>query len=254
MNGPNAGFRASNAQAISNVQLGINSVQVATRVLSPSILVLSEFHGPGWSVRVNGESAELLEADYALMGVALGPGQHEVEFVYVPAAFPTAITLSLAGVVCALGLVTYRPKIRTWLQPSAEGGPQYTRAAFSHAMTVFVTVVACSYLASFLSGPEAELDAIEIGMELSATEIVAGSGSYSIFFTGISSEGHILIRYRIDDGPIQEFTVFVCPGRMPFDVTFDVSEETERGTYTFIELQPPGTDEWIEVNSAITIR
>ena len=265
MNGPNAGSQGSNAQAISNVQLGINFVQVATRVVSQSILVVSEFYGPGWSVKVNGESAELLEADYALMGVALGPGQHEVEFVYVPAAFPTAMTLSLAGFVCALGLVTYRPKIRAWLQPSAAGGPQYTRAAFSHAMTVFVTVVACSYLASFLDRPEAELDAFEIGMELSATEIVAGSGSYSIFFSGISEEGPITVRYRLDGGPIQEFTVFVgtiCPGLIPFDVTergtytvtFNVSEETERGTYTFIELQAAGADEWIEVNSAITVR
>ena len=264
MNGLNAGSQASNDQAISNVQLGVNFVHVATRVLSPSILVVSELHGPGWSVRVNGESAELLEADYALIGVALGPGQHEVEFVYVPVGFPTALKLSLAGFVCALGLVIYRPKIRTWLQPSAAGGPQYARAAFSHAVTVVVTVVACGYIASALDGPEAELSAFEIGMELSATEVVAGSGSYSIFFTGFS-EGSVLVRYRIDDGPIQEFTVFVCPGRMPFDVseetgqgaytvTFDVSEETERGTYTFIELQPPGTDEWIEVNSAITIR
>ena len=134
-------------------------------------------------------------------------------------------------------------------------------------MTVFVTVVACSYLASFLDRPEAELDGFEIGMELSATETVAGSGSYSIFFSGISEEGPITVRYRLDDGPIQEFTVFVsvCPGLMPFDVseetergtytvTFNVSEETERGTYTFIELQPAGTDEWIEVNSAITVR
>lgn len=46
------------------------------------VLVIADAHLSGWRVRVDGEAAELLTVDHALMGVVLPAGSHTVELVY----------------------------------------------------------------------------------------------------------------------------------------------------------------------------
>ncbi len=61
-----------------------NGVKVQTTSAGPSILVLSENYYPGWQVRVDGKSTEIMRVNYNLRGVVLGEGAHSVEFVYRP--------------------------------------------------------------------------------------------------------------------------------------------------------------------------
>jgi len=66
----------------------------------PGILVLAESWSEGWMVRVDGEPAEALVADHALLGVALQAGQHTVEWSYDPPGLRTGLLLlglGLAG-------------------------------------------------------------------------------------------------------------------------------------------------------------
>lgn len=71
-----------------------NVVQIRTRSVSPSILVLSENFYPGWRAYVDGESAEILRVNYNLRGLALSEGEHVVEFVYRPYSVLIGLAIS----------------------------------------------------------------------------------------------------------------------------------------------------------------
>lgn len=81
-----------------------NEVEIAARVASPAILVLSDNHYPGWRVDVDGQRAPLLRADYNLRGVQLPLGEHRVRFRYAPASFRIG---ALISAFTALGLVAW---------------------------------------------------------------------------------------------------------------------------------------------------
>lgn len=70
--------------------------------LRPAVLVLAENHYPDWRVRVDGEDAPLLRVNHSLLGVALGPGEHSVEFAFRPAALYRGIWISLAALAALL--------------------------------------------------------------------------------------------------------------------------------------------------------
>jgi hypothetical protein len=63
----------------------------------PGLLVLSEVFHPGWQATVDGEPAEIVEANGVLRGVYLGEGTHRVEMVYRPWAVAAGAILSLAA-------------------------------------------------------------------------------------------------------------------------------------------------------------
>ena len=79
-----------------------NRVEVKTTSAAPSILVLSENHYPGWRAYVDGRAAEDLRVDYGLRGVALGAGEHRVEFVYRPKSVLIGLFISLATLATLL--------------------------------------------------------------------------------------------------------------------------------------------------------
>ena len=57
-----------------------NSVVVETVTEGERLLVLSDVYYPEWSVLVDGVSIDIIEVDYALRGVVVPSGKHEVEF------------------------------------------------------------------------------------------------------------------------------------------------------------------------------
>ncbi|HEY2383065.1 MAG TPA: YfhO family protein [Terriglobia bacterium] len=58
-----------------------------TRGSGPSILVLSQTYYSGWQATIDGREASVEPVDFALSGVALPSGTHEVRFVYRPESF-----------------------------------------------------------------------------------------------------------------------------------------------------------------------
>ncbi len=61
------------------------------------LLLLADTWAPGWSARVDGKEAPLLRADTCFRGVALPPGDHQVEFLLSKAPFRTGLLLFAAG-------------------------------------------------------------------------------------------------------------------------------------------------------------
>ncbi len=70
-------------------------VLVEASLNSPGYLVLTDTHYPGWRVRVDGQAAEVLRADYYFRAVYLPAGEHVVQFIYDPASFKMGLAVSL---------------------------------------------------------------------------------------------------------------------------------------------------------------
>jgi hypothetical protein len=87
-----------------------NRVEVRTQSGTPSILVLSENHYPGWRAYVDGEQVDVMRVDYNLRGVAVPAGAHTVLFVYRPKSLFIGLTIST---IVLLGLGVWLVKRRS---------------------------------------------------------------------------------------------------------------------------------------------
>ncbi len=87
------------------VEDGLDRVVVRTGAATPAVLVLADMNAPGWTVRVDGNPAELLTADLALRAVALPAGEHTVEFAYRDGSYRRGLALTVVGVIATLSLV-----------------------------------------------------------------------------------------------------------------------------------------------------
>ena len=82
-----------------------------TQADTSTVLLLNDKHHPAWSVRVDGQPAELLRVNYLMRGVHLPAGTHTVEFVFVPSE--GSIRVSLAGFglgALVVGLLIWGPR------------------------------------------------------------------------------------------------------------------------------------------------
>ncbi|HEX2173064.1 MAG TPA: YfhO family protein [Dehalococcoidia bacterium] len=71
-------------------------------------LVLSDTYDDGWTALIDGQPTPIYRANFALRAVRVGPGTHQIEFVYRPRGFLagaalTAVSLAIAVVAGCLG-------------------------------------------------------------------------------------------------------------------------------------------------------
>jgi hypothetical protein len=92
------------------VNLSDRIVEVKTKSLSSSFLVLSDIYYPGWKVTVDGMPTHLFQADYVLRGVQLPAGNHTVRFEFKPITFAIGAGISF-GVFGLLGYILLKAKI-----------------------------------------------------------------------------------------------------------------------------------------------
>ncbi len=59
------------------------------------VLVLADSYDPGWKVYVDGIEDKILRANYFFRGVALQPGEHQVEFRYQPRSLTLGLYISV---------------------------------------------------------------------------------------------------------------------------------------------------------------
>jgi len=67
-------------------------------------LVLCDSFFPGWKVRVGGEEAEILRADFLFRAVSVPRGRSVVDFRYRPASYQVGKVVSLACLALILGV------------------------------------------------------------------------------------------------------------------------------------------------------
>lgn len=104
-------FTPDSAQA-TMTQAEPNRLKVQAHAPGPSFLVVAEAYDPEWTVRVDGQRTPLLRANQMFRAVRLGPGSHEVEFVYRPTALYLGAALSLATLVLIILAGRSRPTPR----------------------------------------------------------------------------------------------------------------------------------------------
>ena len=88
-----------------------NRVTVQTRQNAPGWLVLLDSYFPGWSVTVDGEPGEILQANQFYRAVRLAAGQHTVEFRFEPEGWATGVRIfqvAVAGLVLTLVILLRR--------------------------------------------------------------------------------------------------------------------------------------------------
>jgi hypothetical protein len=79
-----------------------NRIQLETQTNATSFLVLSETDYPGWRAYVDGQSTEIIRTNYALRGLLVPAGKHEITLVYRPSSVLAGLfvsLLTLAGLV-----------------------------------------------------------------------------------------------------------------------------------------------------------
>lgn len=95
---------AAGPSRVLGIETGIGRTRVTASVAEPSILVVSETHYPGWTVRVDGRREPLLRADYTFQGVLLRPGKHDVEFTFESPVVRAGLALSGVSLLAFLAL------------------------------------------------------------------------------------------------------------------------------------------------------
>jgi hypothetical protein len=68
------------------------------------LLVLSQIYDPGWQAELNGQAVDLRRVNAVLQGVAIPPGQYQLELIYRPAAFTLGVMVSAIGLLLCFGL------------------------------------------------------------------------------------------------------------------------------------------------------
>jgi hypothetical protein len=101
---PRAWVETNRGEEIPVASLEILPNSISLTADGPGTIVLSEIVYPGWQARVEGQPAAMLEHGF-LRAVAIGPGTHEVEFVYRPASVFVGLGLFLVGAVLVVILV-----------------------------------------------------------------------------------------------------------------------------------------------------
>ena len=83
----------------------LHRVDINVDMAAPGLLVLSAQWFPGWTVTVDGSSTALIRTDYALRGVFLPQGEHQVVFRYEPPAVCLGAALAGAALLCGITII-----------------------------------------------------------------------------------------------------------------------------------------------------
>ncbi len=79
-------------------------VEIRAESRAPAVVVLADSWAEGWTVTVDGQSAEALQADHALRGVPIPPGLHRIVWSYRPRPVYLGLSMSAVGLV---GVILY---------------------------------------------------------------------------------------------------------------------------------------------------
>jgi len=93
-------------------------VVIEARLPRRGILVLADLDDPGWRATSNGREIDILRANGAVRGLALGPGRHAIEFVYRPRGVRIGLVIS-AGMM--LGLMAWGILVALRRRPDETG-------------------------------------------------------------------------------------------------------------------------------------
>lgn len=84
-----------------------NSMKIKVNNDSTGMLVTPEVYYNGWKVYVDGKKSDVSEVNYNYRGVLLEPGEHIVEFKFMPTLVIVGIIMILLSTVASFGIAYY---------------------------------------------------------------------------------------------------------------------------------------------------
>jgi len=85
----------------------LNGFTLRTDASQASVAVISQVYYPGWKAMLDGQDVEVHPVNYALTGVVVPAGQHEIQFYFRPGALGIGAALSIMSLIVGLGLIIY---------------------------------------------------------------------------------------------------------------------------------------------------
>ncbi|MFT4050896.1 MAG: YfhO family protein [Microbacterium sp.] len=82
-------------------------IQVAVDAAGGGYLVVADSMQRGWVVTIDGEEAELVDADHAFAGVYVPAGEHEVSFTYRGSGVGAGLVISAAAAAVIIGVLVF---------------------------------------------------------------------------------------------------------------------------------------------------
>jgi hypothetical protein len=86
-------------------------VAIEAETPAPALLLVNDTNYPGWRAYLNGESTEMLTANFLFRGVVIPSGKSTVEFKYQPRPFQIGSGVSFAA-FAILALLVFRERRR----------------------------------------------------------------------------------------------------------------------------------------------
>ena len=86
------------------VEESANRVRIEAALSRAGHLILCDTWYPGWTATVDGARAPILRANAMFRAVALGPGEHDVEFRYRPGSVMAGLAVSIVSLLLAGGV------------------------------------------------------------------------------------------------------------------------------------------------------
>lgn len=95
---------------IENLTIEDNDVSLNVSLDERKALVFSLPYSKGWTATVNGEEAEILQANTMFMALELPPGDYDIELHYTTPYIKAGLLLTVSGVVLFIGIVIVKEK------------------------------------------------------------------------------------------------------------------------------------------------
>jgi uncharacterized membrane protein YfhO len=85
-------------------EAGANDYRFRVQSSAESLLVVSQIYYPGWSATLSGERVPVVAANFALTGIPVPAGVHEVRLVFDPASFKIGVAITIVSILMAVAL------------------------------------------------------------------------------------------------------------------------------------------------------
>lgn len=106
---------------VHQVSVGRDRVDALVRSDRDAVVVVSVSNYPGWSATVNGQTAEIVTADAAFMGIAVPQGEHTVTLRFRPRHLAVSLVLFVVGIGLAVGVLSIGWLRRHQVSPEPAG-------------------------------------------------------------------------------------------------------------------------------------
>jgi hypothetical protein len=116
----------ASSEAVSVEHFEADAISLHARLDAAGVVVISEIYFPGWKAYVDGKQTDMLAVDGVLRGVAVGPGEHRIEFRYESTYMTAGLVITGTTALALLaGFIFLRRRERSqrFITPRVPGAP-----------------------------------------------------------------------------------------------------------------------------------